>query len=54
MASLPIIGAASTSFAAQGKNAELIAKGSLAKAGLRTRSKKDVITEWEKINTLDC
>ena len=44
MASLPIIGAASTSFAAQGKNAELIAKGSLAKAGLRTRSKKDVIT----------
>ena len=30
--------------AAQGKNAELIAKGSLAKAGLRTRSKKDVIT----------
>ena len=30
--------------AAQGKNAELIAKESLAKAGLRTRSKKDVIT----------
>ena len=44
MASLPIIGAASTLLAAQGAYAAYNPKGSLEKIGLRTRSKKDVIT----------